>query len=41
MNNPQMEQLKISCDIITEQQCRVEEKHSACSALEENPQVYI
>lgn len=35
-----MEQLKISCDIIAEQQCRAEEKRSACSALKENPQVW-
>lgn len=39
MNNSQMEELEISCDIMAEQQCRAEEPHSAGSALKENPQV--
>lgn len=39
MNNSQMEEFEISCDIMAEQQCRAEKQCSAGSALKENPQV--
>jgi len=35
MNNSQMEESEISCDIMAEQQCRAEEQRSARSALKE------
>lgn len=39
MNNSQMEELGISCDIMAEQQYRAEEQHLAGSALKVKPQV--